>query len=115
MANIVQRVLQELFYDLPFIQVYVDDLTISTKGPLTYHTACIAEVLRRLTNANLVISPEKMVLAQKNIHLLGWSIIDGALCPRIYELLSRKYSHVFLYQLMPRQNQKRNRFTSSLD
>ena len=44
-GNLVQRVLQELFADLTYIQVYVDDLTISTDGPLTHHTACVAEVL----------------------------------------------------------------------
>ncbi|KAG2210721.1 hypothetical protein INT45_013565 [Circinella minor] len=76
-GNLVQRVLQELFSDLPYIQVYVDDLTISTAGPLTYHTECVAEVLRRLTKANLVIAPEKIVLAQTSIHLLGWSMVKG--------------------------------------
>ena len=80
-GNLVQRVLQELFHDLSYIQVYVDDLTISTSGTLVHHTSCVAEVLRRLTKANLVISPEKMVLAQTSIHLLGWSVVNGALLP----------------------------------
>jgi hypothetical protein len=85
-SNIVQRVLQGLFHDLPYIQVYVDDLTISTNGPLSHHTQCVAEVFCRLTKANLAISPEKMVLAQTSIHLLGWSIVDGASCPNPREV-----------------------------
>jgi putative transposase len=80
-GNLVQRVLQELFHDLSFVQIYVDDLTVSTSGSLSYHTNCVAEVVSRLTKANLVVSPEKIVLAQRNIHLLGWSVINGALLP----------------------------------
>ncbi|KAI9324411.1 hypothetical protein BD770DRAFT_292802, partial [Pilaira anomala] len=57
------------------------DLTISTSGTLAHHTSCVADVLRRLTKPNLVISPEKMVLAQTGIHLLGWSVVNGALLP----------------------------------
>lgn len=80
-GNLVQRVLQELFHDLPYIQVYVDDLTISTSDTLAHHTECVAEILRRLTKANLVVSAEKIVLAQTSIHLLGWTIVNGALLP----------------------------------
>ena len=80
-GNLVQRVLQELFSDLDYIQVYVDDLTISTSGTLEHHAECVAEVLRRLTKHNLMISTEKMVLAQSSIHILGWSIVNGALVP----------------------------------
>ena len=81
MSSIVQRVLQQLFHDLPHVQVYVDDLTISTEGPPSFHTECVAEVLRRLTRANLVVSQDKVVLSQTSIHLLGWTIVDGALTP----------------------------------
>lgn len=81
MSSLVQRVLQQLFHDLPYVQVYIDDLTISTKAPLSYHTECVAEVLRRLTAANLQVSLDKVVLAQTSIHILGWTIHEGALIP----------------------------------
>lgn len=81
MSSIVQRVLQQLFHDLPQVQVYVDDLSICTDGPLASHTECVAEVLRRLTRANLVVSQDKVVLAQTSIHLLGWTLVNGALTP----------------------------------
>jgi transposase InsO family protein len=81
MGNLVQRVLQQLFYDLPSVTVYVDDISISTVGDLATHTDCVAEVIRRLTKANLVISAEKVVLAQTTISILGWVISDGALIP----------------------------------
>jgi hypothetical protein len=80
-GNLVQRVLQELFHDLSYIQVYVDDLTISTSGTLAHHTECVAEILRRLTKANLVVSVDKIVLAQTTFNLLGWTIVNGALLP----------------------------------
>lgn len=81
MGNFTQRVLSNLFRDLPYVSVYVDDIQIATRPPLSYHTECVAEVLRRLTKANLQISPEKLVLAQKSIHILGWSIVNGKLIP----------------------------------
>lgn len=81
MGNFTQRVLSNLFRDLPYVSVYVDDIQIATRQPLSYHTECVAEVIRRLTQANLQISPEKLVLAQKSIHILGWSIVNGKLIP----------------------------------
>ena len=94
MGNFTQRVLSNLFRDLPYVSVYVDDIQIATRAPLSYHTECVAEVLRRLTSANLQISPEKLVLAQKSIHILGWSIVNGQLIPD-----PRKVSNVHTWPL----------------
>ena len=38
-------------------------------------------MIRRLTNANLKISTEKIVLAMKSVYILGWAIIQGKLIP----------------------------------
>lgn len=81
-GNVVQRVLTNLFADLPYANVYIDDIVISTSPPLSHHVDCVAEVLRRLTKANLVVNPDKIVLAQQNIHILGWTVIaNGGLIP----------------------------------
>jgi putative transposase len=48
---------------------------------LSYHADCVAEVIRRLTSANLVLNPEKIVFAQQSIHILGWSLVNGKLIP----------------------------------
>jgi transposase InsO family protein len=60
---------------------YVDDIILSSNGSLADHFELVAEVIRRLTNANLVLNPEKVVFGQKSIHLLGWSVINGKLMP----------------------------------
>jgi transposase InsO family protein len=93
-ANLVQRTLTNLFSDLPYVTIYIDDICISTNDSLAHHTDCVAEVIRRLTNANLQLSPEKIVLAQKSIHILGWSIVDGKLMPD-----PRKVSNVHTWPL----------------
>lgn len=80
-GSVVQRVLTTLFEDLPYVNVYVDDIVISTFPPLTYHTECVAEVIKRLTSANLVLNPDKIVFAQQSIHILGWSLVKGKLIP----------------------------------
>jgi transposase InsO family protein len=80
-GSVVQRVLTTLFEDLPYVNVYVDDIVISTFPPLSYHANCVAEVINRLTRANLVLNPDKIVFAQQSIHILGWSLVKGKLIP----------------------------------
>jgi hypothetical protein len=60
---------------------YVDDIILSSNGSLQDHFKLVSEVIRRLTNANLVLNPEKVVFAQRSIYLLGWSVIQGKLLP----------------------------------
>jgi transposase InsO family protein len=80
-GSVVQRNLTTLFEDLPYVNVYVDDIVVSTFPPLSYHADCVAEVIKRLTSANLVLNPDKIVFAQQSIHILGWSLIKGKLIP----------------------------------
>ena len=94
-GSVVVRTLQNLLSDLNTstapttfptdgahsIVVYVDDIICSSNGSLADHYRLVAEVIRRLTKANLVLNPEKVVFAQKSIHLLGWSVISGKLVP----------------------------------
>jgi transposase InsO family protein len=63
------------------VSIYVDDILCSTNGSLDDHYRLVAEVIRRLTNANLVLNPDKVVFAQRSIYLLGWSVIHGKLVP----------------------------------
>jgi len=94
-GSVVVRTLQTLLSDLNTssrstsfptdgdhsVSCYVDDILCSTNGSLQDHYALVAEVIRRLTNANLVLNPEKVVFAQRSIYLLGWSVINGKLLP----------------------------------
>ncbi|KAK4518183.1 uncharacterized protein ATC70_001534 [Mucor velutinosus] len=94
-GSVVVRTLQNLLSDLntsnaatpnstkddQSVFCYVDDIICSTSGSLENHFKLVAEVIRRLTKANLVLNPEKVVFAQRSIYLLGWSVIDGKLVP----------------------------------
>ncbi|KAK4511091.1 18S rRNA pseudouridine methyltransferase [Mucor velutinosus] len=94
-GSVVVRTLQTLLSDLNTsssstsfptdgdhsVSCYVDDILCSSNGSLQDHYALVAEVIRRLTDANLVLNPEKVVFAQRSIYLLGWSVINGKLLP----------------------------------
>lgn len=95
-GSVVVRTLQTLLSDLntssssPSVfptdkcwsaMCYVDDIVLSSNGSLADHFELVSEVIRRLTKANLVLNPEKVVFGQKSIQLLGWSVISGKLMP----------------------------------
>jgi len=91
-GSVVTRTLQTLITDLNRSNAlssdgnwsaicYVHDFVLSTVGSLQDHFELVSEVIKRLTNANLMLNPEKVVFAQQSIHLLGWSVVKGALIP----------------------------------
>ena len=81
-GNIVQRVLTNLFADLPYTALYIDDLCVFSSGSMAQHTEYVREVLRRLTAANLIINVEKTHFAQSCVNILGWTIgRNGQLIP----------------------------------
>lgn len=82
-GNLTSRALCNLFADMAdHVCMYIDDI-----GCLTYtdsledHTRLVAEVIRRLTQANLQLNPNRLVFAQRSVHVLGWSIIHNRLVP----------------------------------
>jgi len=82
-GNLTSRCLSNLFSDMrDQVCLYVDDIgVLSFNDSLEEHTQLLAEVIRRLTNANLQINPDKIVFAQRSVHVLGWSIIHNRLVP----------------------------------
>ncbi|CEP08777.1 hypothetical protein [Parasitella parasitica] len=91
-TSYVTRTLQNLIADLNQTNTfsddgnytavcYVDDGVLSSRGSLADHCELVSEVIRRLTKANLVLNPDKVVFAQQSIHLLGWSVVKGKLVP----------------------------------
>lgn len=82
-GNLTSRCLSNLFSDMrEHVCLYVDDIgVLSFNDSLEEHTQLLAEVIRRLTDANLQINPDKIVFAQRSVHVLGWSIIHNRLVP----------------------------------
>ncbi len=58
-GNIVQRVLTNLFADLPYTALYIDDLCVFSSGDMNQHIEYVREVLKRLTAANLFTVGQK--------------------------------------------------------
>lgn len=83
MGNLSMRLLSDLFSDMrDNVSLYIDDLgCLSYTDSLSEHAALVAEVIRRLTKANLQINQDKFVFAQRSTHVLGWSIIQNRLVP----------------------------------
>jgi hypothetical protein len=49
---IFQRIMYELLGDIPNIQVYLDDIIITSNGTFEEHSAIMEQVLDRLQKAN---------------------------------------------------------------
>lgn len=78
LSSVVQRTLTTLFSDLPYVTVFVDDISVSTHNDLDYHIKCVKKVLSRLTQSNLRINVDKLHLAQTCIYILGFCISGEA-------------------------------------
>ncbi|CEP09817.1 hypothetical protein [Parasitella parasitica] len=96
MSNFATRILSNLFADMSDrVVLYVDDIgCLSFDNSLEDHARLVAEVIRRLTKANLQVNPDKIVFAQRSIHVLGWSIIHNRLVPD-----SRKLTNFHLWPI----------------
>jgi hypothetical protein len=88
-SSIVQRCLTNLFADLDYVTIFVDDVTISTDSNLENHIHCVQTVLNRLTKANLKINEKKLHLAQRSIYILGFCLSEKGLA-----LDQRKVSNI---------------------
>ncbi len=50
--------MQSIFYDLPYVRVYIDDLVVFSES-VSEHGAHLAEFVLRLTKASLRLRPKK--------------------------------------------------------
>lgn len=64
------RIMQMILGDLPFVEVYMDDITIHSKS-FHEHISHIRQVFKRLREANLRINPSKCTWFANEIKVLG--------------------------------------------
>ena len=69
------RIMFLILGDLPFVEIYIDDIIIHSKTE-ELHLAHLSEVFRRLHNANLKLNPSKCVFFKKEIDILGHTVSD---------------------------------------
>jgi len=70
-----QRVMSEIFSDLHFVRVYIDDLVVFSQT-VEEHAEHLAEVLRRLNKFSLRLKPAKCCFFRRAIAYLGHVISD---------------------------------------
>ena len=80
--DIFQEKMYELFVDLEFVRVYLDDLLILTTGNFDKHLKNLEEVLQRLSFKNLKAHLEKCEFAVQEVEYLGYNITRKGVKPR---------------------------------
>ena len=70
-----QKVMDEIFSDLQFVMVYMDDITIISRTA-EEHKSHLEEVFKRLSEYKIKIRPDKCTFAQETVEYLGF-IIDA--------------------------------------
>jgi len=80
--DIVQRVMQDLLGDLPFVRVYMDDLLVLGTGSYEEHLEQVALVLHRLEEANFQARVDKCQFAVQEIEYLGYWLMPTGISPQ---------------------------------
>jgi putative transposase len=83
-----QRVVDEVFKDLPFVQAYLDDILIASSAcaatgrtEVEVHEEHVRLVLERLKEVNLLAHPKKCVFGSKRVPFLGMLLTPGRMSP----------------------------------
>jgi hypothetical protein len=80
--DIFQRIMYELLGDIPNIQVYLDDILITSNGTFEEHAAIIKQVLERLKTANFRANLRKCYFGGSKIDYLGYEITRDGIQPQ---------------------------------
>ncbi len=73
MSNLFQRTIQGIFADMPFVKVYIDNISVSSTSWVE-HKTFLEAVLHRLNKYNFKIAPHKLKVGRRAIRLLGHEI-----------------------------------------
>ena len=79
-AQAFQRLMDQVFRDLRFVFVYLDDILIASRDE-EEHRQHLREVLRRLRDNGMIINASKCVLGQEAVKYLGQEISVAGVRP----------------------------------
>ena len=65
-----RSIMQQVLGDLPYVQIYIDDITVHSTT-FDDHMMHLGEVMRRLKEANLKVNYDKCVWFRKQVAILG--------------------------------------------
>ena len=80
MPNVFQRVMDSLLKNIPFINCYIEDILIASKGSIN---AILTNILNILDNKNMAVKWEKCAFFQKEIQWLGFKISNSGVKPLV--------------------------------
>jgi hypothetical protein len=80
--NKFQRIMYELLGDIPSIQVYLDDILITSNGTFEEHAAIMEQVLEILQKANFRANLRKCYFGESKIDYLGYEITRDGIQPQ---------------------------------
>jgi Reverse transcriptase (RNA-dependent DNA polymerase) len=79
--DIFQEKMSCLMDDLEYVQAYIDDLLITTKGTYLEHLQKLATILTRLQQAGLKVNANRSWFAQEELEYLGYWITRNGIQP----------------------------------
>jgi hypothetical protein len=80
--DIFQRIMYELLGDIPNIQVYLDDMLITSNGTFEEHAEIMEQVLERLQKANFRVNLRKSSFGESEIDYLRYEITRDGIQPQ---------------------------------
>eukprot|EP00976_Prorocentrum_cordatum_P023637 481350-Prorocentrum_minimum.AAC.1 len=78
---IFQRNMAELFRDLDFVSVYIDDIVVYS-ATMEEHTRHLRTVLRRLQEGQVCVKQSKSTLFRTSVHFLGHLLSGEGVAPQ---------------------------------
>ena len=65
--------MSHIFHDMPFVRCYIDDIVIKSKT-IESHKDHVIQVIKALSQNNMIINHKKSKFMQTQIYLLGFRI-----------------------------------------
>jgi hypothetical protein len=82
-ADIFQASMMDLMASLDYVQAYIDDLLIITRGTLEDHLSKVDTVLTRLRDAGLKVNAAKSFFCTHEIEYLGYILTREGIKPQL--------------------------------
>jgi RNase H-like domain found in reverse transcriptase/Reverse transcriptase (RNA-dependent DNA polymerase) len=80
--NIFQEKMSKLMAGLEFVQAYIDDLLVITKGSYQEHLNKLEVVFNRLQDAGLKVNANKSFFARDSVEYLGYTLSREGIMPQ---------------------------------
>ena len=80
----------DVFRDLPFVYVYLDDILVASSSD-EEHCTHLRRLLQRLAEYGLVVNPQKCTLGQASLDLLGYLVTYAGIIPLQDRVQSKDY------------------------